>query len=276
MDTAIVLPPGRYMGSIQRQVRCEASTISETSYAPASAIPAHQHSRPYFMFLVRGRYTEMSRLGSRSLAPGQAFYHPPGFVHSGSISGTDTRILNLELSDDWIETHGGALNTLDKHVAGAPPQLTPLFARIYDELREPDAYTPMVVHGLSLEILAAAQRAPLSPSVPTWLVQARDFLHQTYPRSVTLRQVATEVSVHPTTLSRLFRRHFGCTVAEYVRRLRADEVCRLIRTSERPISEIALAAGFYDQSHFTRWMRKHTGYTPGALRRCHSSRSSFT
>jgi AraC family transcriptional regulator len=36
--------------------------------------------------------------------------------------------------------------------------------------------------------------------------------------------------------------------------------------SSRPIAEIATEAGFADQSHLTRMMRRHEGATPQALR----------
>jgi AraC family transcriptional regulator len=46
----------------------------------------------------------------------------------------------------------------------------------------------------------------------------------------------------------------------------------LIRTGNRPLSEIALAAGFCDQAHLTRVMRRSLGTTPGRLRRNTSRR----
>jgi AraC-like DNA-binding protein len=36
--------------------------------------------------------------------------------------------------------------------------------------------------------------------------------------------------------------------------------------SQQPLSDVALAAGFYDQSHMTRVFRRMTGRTPGAHR----------
>src|SRR4051812_48385862 len=104
MRRAIVLRPGRYMGAIRRQVECEAATITETSYdsEAGGGIPAHRHSRPYFLFLVRGGYAEASRLGHRTLSAGRAFYHPTDLVHRSRVIGSDARILNVELSDTWL------------------------------------------------------------------------------------------------------------------------------------------------------------------------------
>jgi AraC family transcriptional regulator len=67
-------------------------------------------------------------------------------------------------------------------------------------------------------------------------------------------------------LAREFRRHFGCSVGEYGRKLRIDLVCvELVRT-RAALSEIALACGFFDQSHFTRVFKRQTGFSPAAYR----------
>ena len=54
---------------------------------------------------------------------------------------------------------------------------------------------------------------------------------------------------------------------EYVLSLRIQEAQRLLSTTDSTIGEIALAIGFYDQSHFTKRFRKLTGMTPLAYRK---------
>lgn len=51
-----------------------------------------------------------------------------------------------------------------------------------------------------------------------------------------------------------------------MRRLRIESTCRELATSEAPIVEIALAAGFCDQSHFTRTFKRLTGIAPSQYR----------
>jgi AraC family transcriptional regulator len=75
------------------------------------------------------------------------------------------------------------------------------------------------------------------------------------------------VGVHPVTLARAFRRAFGCTVGEYVRRLRIERAARQLADSDLSLAEIALGAGFSDQSHFSNLFRRHTGLSPFQFRR---------
>ncbi|MES4792519.1 MAG: AraC family transcriptional regulator, partial [Chloroflexota bacterium] len=141
----------------------------------------------------------------------------------------------------------------------------PLLARrLYHEFQRWDAVSSLVAEGLALEIIAAtALRPPSEPERPRWLGEVRDLLHQHYHEPLSLRDAATAVGVHPSHLARVFRREHGCTIGDYVRRLRVEAACRKIASEEAPLAEIALSCGFADQSHLTRTFRRETGLTPG-------------
>ncbi|MFV1994102.1 MAG: helix-turn-helix domain-containing protein [Verrucomicrobiales bacterium] len=49
--------------------------------------------------------------------------------------------------------------------------------------------------------------------------------------------------------------------------MRVQEAQRLLTTTSDTVGNIALASGFYNQSHLTRYFRKRTGMTPLAFRR---------
>jgi AraC family transcriptional regulator len=65
----------------------------------------------------------------------------------------------------------------------------------------------------------------------------------------------------------VFRTNVGCTPGEYVRRLRVEFACHRISSSDMPLIEIALEAGFSDQSHLTKNFKRYTGMTPARFRR---------
>jgi AraC family transcriptional regulator len=102
---------------------------------------------------------------------------------------------------------------------------------------------------------------------PRWLEQARELIHGQFTESLTHDQIATAVAVHPVHLAGVFRRHYGCTIGEYARRLRVEFACRNISTSTAPLADIALAAGFSDQSHFSKVFKQLTGMTPAQFRK---------
>lgn len=165
------------------------------------------------------------------------------------------------------------------HSAGTDADIKLLMARLNAEIAARDEVSPLVVEGLMLELIAVTSRnyraeaeAVAATVRPAWLAQVEDHLRQHFASPLTSADLAATAGVHPTHLARTFRQFNGKTVGEYVRHLRIDHSCRLLLTTEAPLSEIALAGGFYDQSHFTRCFRQLQGLTPSEFRAAHQSR----
>ena len=102
---------------------------------------------------------------------------------------------------------------------------------------------------------------------PPWLLQAQELLYAQFTQVIRAADVASAVGVHPAHLARVFRNQFKLSMGSYVRRLRLDWAAQELVRSEVSLTAVALAAGFADQSHFTRFFKRHTGLTPNAYRR---------
>jgi len=109
--------------------------------------------------------------------------------------------------------------------------------------------------------------------MPDWLSNAARLIHSDYSHSIRLSQVAAAAGVHPVTLAVAFRRQFGKSVGRYVTDLRITHAKQELENTQRPIAEIALEAGFYDESHMGRVFRARFGISPGAIRRQSIQRS---
>jgi AraC family transcriptional regulator len=133
-----------------------------------------------------------------------------------------------------------------------------------------DQAAPLAIEGLLLELLAAGARrsSVRGPGTqPAWLGDVLEILHGDTASHWTLSHLAAAVQVHPVTLARAFRRARACSVGEYVRRLRIERAAQELGGTTRSIAEIAMTAGFADQSHFSNVFRRHTGMSPSAFRR---------
>jgi AraC-like DNA-binding protein len=82
-----------------------------------------------------------------------------------------------------------------------------------------------------------------------------------------LEALAGIAGVHPTHLLRTFRRYHGATIANYARRRRVEYARAEIGRTRRSLSEIALYAGFADQAHLSRVLKRAFGVTPGVYAR---------
>ncbi len=76
------------------------------------------------------------------------------------------------------------------------------------------------------------------------------------------QQLAMTVNLSPRQLERLFRRHFDCTPGQYYLKLRLETARDLLRRTNRPVLDVAIACGFASTSHFTKCYRERYSCTP--------------
>lgn len=265
-------PPRRRIVKSENLATCEVAgfRLVETVYASGLKMGVHSHEPAYFSFVLRGAYTERCGRQTRTCVPASLISHPPDGSHAVAFHNEDVGIFRIEIKPHrlaYMREHSPGLMQAPEDFRGS---LTANLAmRLYAEFRHMDSFSPLAVEGLVLELVAEASRngseGPESRR-PRWLEQAREILHEQCADSLTLSHLATEVGVHPIYLARSFRKHYRCTVGEYVRRLRVETACREITASRKSLSEIATAAGFCDQSHFSNTFKRYTGMTPAEFR----------
>jgi AraC-like DNA-binding protein len=93
----------------------------------------------------------------------------------------------------------------------------------------------------------------------------RDFIDAHSDQAISGQQLTAVSSLSLEHTIRSFRRRYGITPHAYHQARRAETARQLLR-SRQSLAEIALALGFYDQSHFTRWFRETQGVAPSAFR----------
>jgi AraC family transcriptional regulator len=267
-----LLADGQYIGRVLRRRELAGLILTETGYAPRQALPRHAHANAYVCLVYRGRYTEEYGRRRRDCGPQTLAFHPPGEVHcEHTADAGEVRSFNIELPPAFLARAQLALPVLERSPDFQGGPAAELADRLYHEFRNPDAASALAVEGLALELLAAAwreaeRRDPIRQP-PPWLRRARERLDDQFADPPSLPELAAGVGVHPVYLAGQFRRHFRCSPGEYLRRRRVEEARRLLADSGRPLAEVALAAGFADQSHFTRTFKRHLGVTPARYRR---------
>lgn len=96
--------------------------------------------------------------------------------------------------------------------------------------------------------------------------KAKRFIKSNYSKKLTLDQVAKEVYLSASHLSKIFKRVTGTTVIEYVNQIRLKEAKQLLRNTDMPLNKIAEDVGYYDASYFSKVFKKKVGITPGQYR----------
>ena len=257
-------------GRILRRQEIAGSVLSETAYIPHFSGPRHVHDQVgYFCLTLQGGYTEYSRQQNREFGPATLLYHSPGEAHSDKFGNQETRLFCVWVSRERLRAVRDYTTAADNSAQFTHGSALQLAFRMYKEFRSLDELSPLVIEGLTLELLAetfrAAQREVKYFDQP-WIKRAHDLIQARFNDTFVVSEIAESVGVHPVHLTRVFRRRFGCTVGEYVRQLRVDFACRELSNSRKPLAEIATTAGFCDQAHLSRTLKRFTGMTPVEFR----------
>ena len=94
-----------------------------------------------------------------------------------------------------------------------------------------------------------------------------EFLERSFVDEISVKRLAEIAGISVAHLNRRFRQLLRLSPMGYVHSLRMHEAKRLLATTDQTIGQIATAAGFYDQSYFTKRFRKAIGMTPLAYRK---------
>jgi AraC family transcriptional regulator len=265
---SLQLPPGRLYGETLKSRKIANFELSERCYPPHFKTPRHSHKQALFCFVVDGCYTETYGVKTRECRPSSFLFHPADELHAEYFHDSGGRSFIIELESHWLKRVVEQLRIVNGPSDFSGGALELLARRVYREFFQTDDASAVVIEGLMLEIMGESARsaAETGSRPPRWLLQAREIVRERFSEHLTLSDLAASVGVHPVHLAQTFHRHYCCTVGEFLRKLRIEYACRQLVASEASIVEIALAAGFCDQSHFTRTFKRCTGLAPAQYR----------
>ncbi len=115
--------------------------------------------------------------------------------------------------------------------------------------------------------IASERFAPPAAADRGRIDRVLDHIHVHYPEGLSIAELADIAALSASGLHRLFARHTGQTVSDYVMRLRIGEACALLSNSDRPVAHIATDVGYASLANFNRQFRAQKAMTPREFRR---------
>ncbi|MDA3872951.1 MAG: helix-turn-helix transcriptional regulator [Kiritimatiellae bacterium] len=134
---------------------------------------------------------------------------------------------------------------------------------------------PMLISGLCMALVAGLLEPELTaPSPPPHSIDrgaaaaehAKQFMRECCHEKLSLTQIAWEVHLSGEHLERLFKKHYGVTVFDYLDALRIEKAKDLLRTTDLPVVRIAPVCGFSSANLLGRHFKSRTGMTPLGFR----------
>ncbi|HEX6100695.1 MAG TPA: helix-turn-helix domain-containing protein [Thermoanaerobaculia bacterium] len=260
----MILTHGQFFGRFQTEAEAGGFALAHIRADPHRDVQRHTHDAAHFIFVTRGPYVTAAAGAPDVCTAPVLVYNPPGTTHRDRFQrrgdgGFDGKFLSISVAPERWKSIAEAVPLAERAVT---VHANALAERLVRELTRWEPSSTLVAEAICLELTACVARMRDEKTPPRWLSVAREMLRDGAP---SIGEIAQACGVHPVHLARTFRRFFGCSPGAYLRRARIERAAGMLR-SRLSLAEVALRAGFADQSHMTHAFRAHLGVTPAALR----------
>jgi AraC family transcriptional regulator len=246
------------------QLAVSFGSVASARFPAGLEIPRHHRSDPSIAVVLAGGWAAGGRSHELDAYAPSVLVEPAGDIHAKVFGAVETAVVSLTLEAGRLGAVVGELT--QRFLRVRDPSIELLARRAANELAEPDDVSPLAVEAAALELVARMARSVGLERHPAWLGRARDVLNDRYADPLSLDDIADAVGVEPERLARGFRRAYGESLGDYLRRIRVNAAARLLAQTDEPISRVAGEVGFADQSHLTRWFARYLETTPGKYR----------
>ncbi|HET9231683.1 MAG TPA: AraC family transcriptional regulator [Vitreimonas sp.] len=231
--------------------------VDVARFAAGAHQPRHRDRQSRITFVLGGAFYEEANAGQARLAPGDVLFKSHRTQHEDRFCDAGARVASLVFEDSSYDAAEAAPWRVRRDALSVRGAVIALEAAVAGDGRAVDAATAD---------LLGAREAARDRSAPAWLIRIKEALEAASLASIDVTAEARAAGVHPAHASRLFRRCFGASITEHAQMHCVRRAFARLGQLDRPLSDVALGAGFYDQAHMTRVFRRVTGRTPGAHR----------
>lgn len=240
--------------------------VCEHRYSPGLRQTRHSHPEASVTMLLAGSIVERVGHSEEIARPLSIVVKPADTEHADVFGDQGAHTIQIVLSADSAEELSRAAAASDSwRWIHAGPSVAAFLALLREfRVNGPESTR---LRDAAIEAISAVADgpAPTRATAPTWISLVREVLDDdNAPHSVSA--LAAAAGVHPVYLARQFRRWFGCSITDYVRRRKVQHAARHIAGSCASLSAVSYDSGFADQAHMCRVFKAETGLTPGSFR----------
>ncbi len=111
-----------------------------------------------------------------------------------------------------------------------------------------------------------SDHGPILPTEQSRGQLIAQFVRRNLSEKITLAGISRQLNCSTVTLTESFRREFGMTIMEYVRRERMARAKELLAGTALSVTEVGAACGFPDVEYFSRCFKEDEGSSPSEWR----------
>lgn len=261
LDDSKVTEGARFKGLEIELRRFSGARVLRVAHPTRQEIDEHRHDWTYIGLYTLGRYHEIYDGGEALMSGPSAVLHPAGRPHADLVENVGLETLTIEFDRAWLRLHGFD-RPLDRSRVWPGGEVALAGRRLAQVLSQPAISEERIGHATA-QFLRFAFHAEESV-FPAWVERVTSALAASTAPST--NEIARTLDLHPAWLARTYRAATGEGLHETARRRRVEQACGMLRRTDHSLADIALAAGFCDQSHMNRGFRATLGRTPAAVR----------
>lgn len=222
----------------------EYSNLNE--YKPAGAESCRASDFDELLYAVRGGNTEQIKRRE----------HGPGFLCSGA---DDVETVKGKYWDLLSRILAVKKSIPEESDDGRNRDILKTFASIYNaaSIQELDNIIMAIALETAEQILHNQQQG-----IARIVDKAKKYIDEHYSEQFALGDVADNVYVSSSYLSRIFKRVTDLNFSEYVNKVRIEHARQLLQESDLMTYQIGEAVGYSDPHYFSRIFKKLTGHSP--------------
>lgn len=236
-----------------------AKTVFFKSSYQASVAKVARRNFSSLSFRIRGKISLSGTNATFLSAADSVTFVPAGYAYETTVlEEGEMYVLHYWVAEGCVDFCDRPMTVTPTH----PDTFFNLFSRAIHRFQTGDrGYDTMAD---AYRLLAEAERAffPTSPPYKK-LTEIRSYIDQhlcdTVLRVSDLSEMFGTSEVY---FRREFKRYYGLTPIEYIKKRRLETACQLLSTNLYPVAEVAIRSGFDSISYFSSEFRRHFGCSP--------------
>lgn len=269
MTTPLQFKSGEFYGEVHHGARGSVFDIRRLQATRSEdEVATHCHADAHFVLVLSGVYISSAHHAPPRAPSPTLVFNPVGTTHRDRFLDGKGSFMTVSL-DPVLLVGAEELYAAQERatVLGKTASVASAFGIAREISRGGDL---AVLEAGAWELLASLKANAPKPRAPPppWAYLAYEaVMDMATDAHLRIADLAITLGVHPVHLARVFRQAWGCSPGELLRWRRVEQAGGLLRRPNLSLIEVALSAGFADQSHMNRAFQAQYGTTPGSYRR---------
>jgi AraC family transcriptional regulator len=252
----------KYLGNTKNSFNTnQGISVIETEHKNKVYEGWHSHNNAHITLFLKGGTTEKRKHFSENVGSGSLLFYHSDELHLNQNTLLPSRNINVEIEGTIFKEFDINESDIEKSIQNSTLSKF-LILKIFRETQTPDQFSSDTVKMLFSQLLNANGHFERFEKSPFWVKSLNELLNDCWNENPNLQDLSQVLQLNPITISKHFPKYFGCTLGEYMRRIKINRSLSLIQSYDNNLTEIAMKCGFADQSHFIRTFKTQTGFLP--------------